>query len=147
MEKKWAKSVQLVIVSFFRCDFLRNPYFSFPRNLLTKLFSTDLKIYKWVRTKVNHFQLRSSNSLQSTGDDYSVCGKGRNAIKYNADGEEKEQVERINGTHPLRVAGGWPADRNEWPWIVMMMNRGNQFCDGSIIDEWHILTAAHCVAQ
>jgi len=60
---------------------------------------------------------------------------------------EKEQEERINGTHPLRVAGGWPADRNEWPWIVMMMNRGNQFCDGSIIDEYHILTAAHCVAQ
>lgn len=47
----------------------------------------------------------------------------------------------------MRVAGGWPADKNEWPWIVMMMNRGRQFCDGSIIDEYHILTAAHCVAQ
>merc|ERR1719461_1981041 len=75
------------------------------------------------------------------------CGVGRNKIKYNEDGEEIEQIQRITGKHPLRVAGGWPADRNEWPWIAMMMNRGRQFCDGSIIDEYHILTAAHCVAQ
>jgi len=89
------------------------------------------------------------DTSSSDGTDYSICGQGRNPIKYNADGEEVEQVERAkpDAQHPLRVAGGWPADRNEWPWVVMMMNRGNQFCDGSIIDEWHILTAAHCVAQ
>ena len=46
--------------------------------------------------KVNHFQLRSSNSLQSAGEDYSICGKGRNPIKYNANGEEKEQLERYH---------------------------------------------------
>merc|ERR1712227_790285 len=80
--------------------------------------------------------------------DYSACGVSRNKIVYNEDGEEVEQADRAAGKpHPLRVAGGWPADRNEWPWIVMMLNRGNQFCDGSIIDEYHILTAAHCVAQ
>ena len=29
-----------------------------------------------------------------------------------------EQADRAAGKpHPLRVAGGWPADRNEWPWI------------------------------
>ena len=28
LEKKWAKSVQLVRVSFFWSDFLQNPYFS-----------------------------------------------------------------------------------------------------------------------
>ena len=27
LEKKWAKSVQLVRVSFFQSDFLQNPYF------------------------------------------------------------------------------------------------------------------------
>merc|ERR1711963_970390 len=61
--------------------------------------------------------------------------------------EDVEQLQRITGEHPLRVAGGWPADKNEWPWVVMLMNRGRQFCDGSIIDDRHILTAAHCVAQ
>ena len=30
LEKKWAKSVQLVRVSFFRSDFLQNPYFNKP---------------------------------------------------------------------------------------------------------------------
>merc|ERR1719225_1322775 len=92
-------------------------------------------------------EIASTSSSSSGGTDYSVCGMGRNAIIYNEDGEEQEQEKRITGKHPLRVAGGWPADKNEWPWIVMMMNRGNQFCDGSIIDEYHILTAAHCVAQ
>jgi len=78
---------------------------------------------------------------------YAQCGQGRNAIRYNEEGEEIEQLQRITGEHPLRVAGGWPADKNEWPWVVMLMNRGRQFCDGSIIDDRHILTAAHCVAQ
>ena len=78
---------------------------------------------------------------------YSECGVGRNAIKYNDDGEEVEQIQRLTGQHPTKVAGGWPADRNEWPWVVMLMNRDRQFCDGSIIDQHHILTAAHCVAQ
>ena len=83
----------------------------------------------------------------SSGSSSGQCGVGRNKIQYDEDGEEVEQIQRITGQHPLRVAGGWPADQNEWPWIVMMMNRGRQFCDGSIIDEYHILTAAHCVAQ
>ena len=78
---------------------------------------------------------------------FSQCGVGRNAIEYNEDGEVKEQIDRITGDHPLRIRGGWPAERNEWPWITMMVNRGRQFCDGSIIDNYHILTAAHCVAK
>ena len=40
LEKKWAKSVQLVRVSFFRSDFLQNPYFS--RTTLDK----DLRVSK-----------------------------------------------------------------------------------------------------
>ena len=40
LEKKWAKSVQLDRVSFFRSDFLQNPYFSI------LLPVNELQIYK-----------------------------------------------------------------------------------------------------
>ena len=33
---------------------------------------------------------------------------------------------------------------NEFPWIVWLAENGRYFCDGSIISERYILTAAHC---
>ena len=46
-----------------------------------------------------------------------------------------------------RIVNGNDAEDNEWPWIAALMNNGRQFCGGSLIDDKHILTAAHCVAQ
>lgn len=46
-----------------------------------------------------------------------------------------------------RIVGGQNADPNEWPWVAVIFNNGRQLCGGSLIDESHILTAAHCVAQ
>lgn len=46
-----------------------------------------------------------------------------------------------------RIVGGHNADKGEWPWIAALFNGGRQFCGGSLIDNIHILTAAHCVAQ
>lgn len=46
-----------------------------------------------------------------------------------------------------RIVGGHPADKGEWPWIAALFNGGRQFCGGSLIDNIHILSAAHCVAQ
>ncbi|CAH1393694.1 unnamed protein product [Nezara viridula] len=46
-----------------------------------------------------------------------------------------------------RIVGGQNADLNEWPWIAALFNSGRQFCGGSLIDNIHILTAAHCVAH
>eukprot|EP00095_Tigriopus_kingsejongensis_P006640 maker-scaffold1475_size39547-snap-gene-0.9 protein:Tk06640 transcript:maker-scaffold1475_size39547-snap-gene-0.9-mRNA-1 annotation:"trypsin-1 precursor" len=76
------------------------------------------------------------------------CGVGRHfPISYGENGEDVEAVQRIEGEHPLRVVNGWPADKNEWPWIAALLRSGRQFCGGSLIDSTHILTAAHCVAQ
>lgn len=46
-----------------------------------------------------------------------------------------------------RIVGGQNATPNEWPWIVVLFNGQRQFCGGSLIDDRHILTAAHCIAQ
>lgn len=46
-----------------------------------------------------------------------------------------------------KIIGGHNADPNEWPFIAVLFNGGRQFCGGSLIDDIHILTAAHCVAQ
>ena len=56
----------------------------------------------------------------------------------------------VNGNDNIsvsRIVNGNDAEDNEWPWIAALMNNGRQFCGGSLIDDKHILTAAHCVAQ
>lgn len=46
-----------------------------------------------------------------------------------------------------RIVGGQAANLNEWPWIVALFSGTRQFCGGSLIDNEHVLTAAHCIAQ
>ncbi|XP_049878012.1 proclotting enzyme [Pectinophora gossypiella] len=46
-----------------------------------------------------------------------------------------------------RIVGGHNAELNEWPWIVALFNAGRQFCGGSLFDDKHVLSAAHCVAH
>ena len=46
-----------------------------------------------------------------------------------------------------RIVGGHNTEIGEWPWIVALFNAGRQFCGGSLIDDVHILTAAHCVVK
>ncbi|XP_035730813.1 proclotting enzyme-like [Vespa mandarinia] len=46
-----------------------------------------------------------------------------------------------------RIVGGQNADPGEWPWISALFNAGRQFCGGSLIDDKHVLTAAHCVVN
>merc|ERR1712045_96668 len=45
------------------------------------------------------------------------------------------------------IVNGEQAVANEFPWMAALMNLQRQFCGGSLIDENHILTAAHCVAH
>ena len=45
----------------------------------------------------------------------------------------------------LRIAEGYPAQLNEFPYLVSLRYDGGHFCGGSLISKYHVLTAAHCV--
>ena len=45
-----------------------------------------------------------------------------------------------------RIVGGSVAPVNSWPWQVMVTdNYGYQFCGGSLVDPYWVVTAAHCM--
>jgi len=45
-----------------------------------------------------------------------------------------------------RIVGGTQAQKDSWPWQVMLASPGgSQFCGGSLIEEQWVLTASHCV--
>ncbi|KAL9953476.1 hypothetical protein ACROYT_G040898 [Oculina patagonica] len=45
-----------------------------------------------------------------------------------------------------RIVGGTVAKVNSWPWQVMLKySYGGQFCGGSLVDSYWVVTAAHCV--
>merc|ERR1712130_472747 len=45
------------------------------------------------------------------------------------------------------IVNGVTAIAHEFPFMAALMNPQRQFCGGSLIDDHHILTAAHCVAH
>ncbi|CAG7786875.1 unnamed protein product, partial [Allacma fusca] len=51
----------------------------------------------------------------------------------------------VNFPAPLNEAN---APRGAYPWMVALTNtKDRQFCGGSLIDNYHVLTAAHCIAH
>ncbi|XP_043246371.1 serine proteinase stubble-like [Amphibalanus amphitrite] len=50
-----------------------------------------------------------------------------------------------------RVTGGFASVQGRWPWMAMLGKLESSnitwLCGGSIIDEYHILTAAHCALE
>lgn len=46
---------------------------------------------------------------------------------------------------PLRIVNGFEAIPHSLPWAVSLQYKGVHDCGGVIIDQWHILTAAHCL--
>jgi len=46
-----------------------------------------------------------------------------------------------------RIVGGERSNIQEYPWIAAITAFGTIFCGGALIDDRHILTAAHCFKQ
>ena len=53
--------------------------------------------------------------------------------------------QEIDGKPPSKIIGGRNAYDGEFPYQVSLRMTLRHICGGSIIDETHILTAAHCV--
>jgi hypothetical protein len=45
----------------------------------------------------------------------------------------------------LRIVNGFQAKPHSFPWAVSLQYKGFHDCGGVIIDQWNILTAAHCL--
>ena len=55
---------------------------------------------------------------------------------------------RLRNAHGMaRVVNGQNAQRHAWPWQISLRYRGGHICGGSIISNWWILTASHCVEK
>ena len=47
----------------------------------------------------------------------------------------------------IRIVGGTVAPVNSWPWQAMLTDKcGNQFCGGTLVDPYWVVTAAHCIS-
>ena len=47
--------------------------------------------------------------------------------------------------HPLHVSFGTDADPDRYPWAVAIRGNDRDRCGGTLIDDQHVLTAAHCI--
>ncbi|XP_029046484.2 proclotting enzyme-like isoform X2 [Osmia bicornis bicornis] len=92
----------------------------------------------WPTKKPGWWQGASTASTPSTSEKPSGTISSIDASQCGAKNGNQDQE---------RIVGGQNADPGEWPWIAALFNAGRQFCGGSLIDDKHILTAAHCVAN
>ncbi|HZE39020.1 MAG TPA: serine protease [Stackebrandtia sp.] len=70
---------------------------------------------------------------------------GALAVGYASLPAQADDSHSGKGVHE-KVVGGEPAKDGEFPFIVRMFSDGSELCDGSIIRQDVILTAAHCAA-
>nr|XP_014707623.2 serine protease 55-like isoform X1 [Equus asinus] len=64
-----------------------------------------------------------------------------------ARGECGERPSFEQGAQYSRIIEGTEAQVGEFPWLVSIQARNTHFCGGTIINEWWILTAAHCLSS
>ncbi|GBL72286.1 Proclotting enzyme [Araneus ventricosus] len=59
--------------------------------------------------------------------------------------EFKHPIDGCGLNTNTRIVGGKVSLPHEWTWMVALLRRNRFFCGGVIINDWYILTAAHCV--
>ncbi|GFY73921.1 proclotting enzyme, partial [Trichonephila inaurata madagascariensis] len=59
--------------------------------------------------------------------------------------EFKQPQEGCGLAASTRIVGGTVSVPHEWSWMVALLRRNRFFCGGVIINDWYVLTAAHCI--
>ncbi|XP_007940601.1 coagulation factor X [Orycteropus afer afer] len=103
-------------------------------------------------------QGRSKRSLAQA--DNSGSPPANSILKQYDDGdftptENPSDLLNLNQTYPeedasdlVRIVGGRDCKEGECPWQALLVNEENEgFCGGTILNEYYILTAAHCLHQ
>ncbi|XP_070194155.1 SCO-spondin-like isoform X2 [Littorina saxatilis] len=44
-----------------------------------------------------------------------------------------------------RIIGGQNSNPGQYPWVAMLASNGNVQCGAIVVDNWHVLTAGHCL--
>ncbi|CAF0920177.1 unnamed protein product [Rotaria sordida] len=98
----------------------------------------------WYQTLINNNGVFCMGSSTSHCPDYSVrfCCPLKRQDTLQQCGQTFRQP-HLNS--PLRIVNGFEAIPHSLPWAVSLEYKGVHDCGGVIIDQWHILTAAHCL--
>lgn len=96
------------------------------------------------QTLINNNGVSCIGSPTSRCPDYSVrfcCPLDQTSISQQCG----KTFRQPNFNSALRIVNGFEAIPHSLPWAVSLEYRGVHDCGGVIIDQWHILTAAHCL--
>lgn len=50
-------------------------------------------------------------------------------------------------TTTRRIVGGTNAEKNEFPWVALLLYNGQLTCGGAVLNSDYVITAAHCLHQ
>ena len=103
---------------------------------------------------IENRRIKLNETTESYSDELSdlatVESKSNETAK---DGRKTSKIEKVarlkkdelkNG----RIIGGHIADPEEFPWLVSLQSEGKgHFCGGTIIHQYWVITAAHCITE
>lgn len=117
----------------------------------TSIFNVEYSVIQQSNNELGSYRtLVNQTGLFCTGADNARCPNYR--IRLCCPSIQQYSVSQCGITYQqpylrssLRIVNGYQAKPHSFPWAVSLQYRGAHDCGGVIIDQRHILTAAHCL--